>query len=123
MLRMDVAKLDRDVAHVARVCSKYFIGVYSCCKCFMWMLHMLRGLYTYVASVLFQMLQMLQMYVACVLSGCRICFTHMFGSISSECCIYFTHMLQVFYLDVAYVLQCLHTCFSGVSYVCRKCFI
>jgi hypothetical protein len=31
-------------------------------------------------------------------------------------------MLQVFRLDVAYVLQWLHTCFPGVSDVCCKCF-
>ena len=34
----------------------------------------------------------------------------------------FTHMLQVFHLDVAYVLQWLHTCFPRVSDVCCKCF-
>jgi hypothetical protein len=41
----------------------------------------------------------------------------------------FIHMLQVFHLDVAYVLQWLHTyflsffwCFASVSDVCRKCF-
>jgi hypothetical protein len=32
--------------------------------------------------------------------------------VSSGCCICFTHMLQVFHLDVAYVLQWLHTSFS-----------
>ena len=31
-------------------------------------------------------------------------------------------MLQVFYLDVAYVLQWLQTCFPGVSDVCCKRF-
>jgi hypothetical protein len=45
---------------------------------------------------------MLQMYVSSVL-GVFIC------------------MLQVFYLDVAYVLQWLQTCFLGVSDVCCKC--
>jgi hypothetical protein len=28
---------------------------HACCKCFMWMLHILPWLYMYVASVLFQM--------------------------------------------------------------------
>jgi hypothetical protein len=28
------------------------------------------------------------------------------------CYIFFTHILQVFYLDVAYVLQCLFMCFQ-----------
>jgi hypothetical protein len=75
---------------------------------------MLQWLYTYDASVLFQMFQMLQTYDARVLSRCCICFMHMFGSVLSGCCICFTHMLQVFYLNVAYVLQWLHTCFPGV---------
>jgi hypothetical protein len=39
-------------------------------------------------------------------------------SVSSWCCICFTHMLQVFHLDVAYVLQWLHTCFPGVCFKC-----
>jgi hypothetical protein len=43
------------------------------------------------------------------------------ASISSGCCICFTHMLQVFHLDVAYVLQW-HMCFPGVSDVCCKYF-
>ena len=34
----------------------------------------------------------------------------------------FIRMLQVFYLDVAYVLQWLQTCFPGVLDVCCKCF-
>jgi hypothetical protein len=34
----------------------------------------------------------------------------------------FIYMLQVFYLDIAYVLQWLQTCFSGVSNICCKCF-
>jgi hypothetical protein len=31
-------------------------------------------------------------------------------------------MLQVFYLDIAHVLQWLQMCSPGVSYVCCKCF-
>jgi hypothetical protein len=31
-------------------------------------------------------------------------------------------MLQVFHLDVTYVLQWLHVCFPGVSDVCCQCF-
>jgi hypothetical protein len=38
----------------------------------------------------------------------------------------FTHMLQVFYLDITYILQCFK-CFSGFfasdSDACFKCFI
>ena len=40
------------------------------------------------------------------------------------CCIYFTHMLQVFYLDVVYmVLKCFSGVFASVSDACFKCFI
>jgi hypothetical protein len=49
-----------------------------CCKCFIWMLHMLQWLYTYVASV------------------CLKCY----------CC--FKRILQVFYLDVAYFAVAIH---------------
>jgi hypothetical protein len=47
----------------------------------------------------------------------------------SRCCICFTHMLQVFHLDIAYVLHWLHMCFPGVASVSTvldaycKCFI
>jgi hypothetical protein len=44
------------------------------------------------------------------------------AGVSSGCCIIFTHMLQVFHLDVAYVLQSLYMCFPRVSDVCCKCF-
>jgi hypothetical protein len=42
-----------------------------------------------------------------------------------RCCICFTHMLQVFYMDVAYVLvlQCFSCVFASVSDICFKCFI
>jgi hypothetical protein len=91
---LDWAKQQEDVAlkvHVTSVCFKYF----------RWMLHKLPWLYTYVASVLFQMFQLFHMYVASVLSECYIWFTHIL-SVSSECCIYFTYMLQVFRLDITY---------------------
>ena len=42
----------------------------------------------------------------------------------SGCCIYFTHMLQVFYLNVTYVLQWLFKCFfASVSDAYLKCFV
>jgi hypothetical protein len=49
LFHMDVAKADRDVAHVAsvlEVCCKSFVQNVLfvsnvCCKCFIWMLHML----------------------------------------------------------------------------------
>jgi hypothetical protein len=85
---------------------------------------MLQWPYTHVASVCFQVFQT---YVSSASSGC--CKSR------SGCCIYmhvakyvfkclrcFVCMLQVFHLDVAYVLQWLHTCFSSVSDVSCKCF-
>jgi hypothetical protein len=89
---MDVAKVDRDVAHVA-----YFANVSEvCCKRLFKMIHLF---HTYVVP------------------------SALFG-----CCIYFTHMLQVFYLDIAYVL---HTCCNIMfqmfnlcqTYVASWCFI
>jgi hypothetical protein len=61
---MDVAKIDRDVTHVAmaiHVCCKRLFQMFYmcfsdvCCKCFFWMLHMF---HTYVASVFIWMLHM-----------------------------------------------------------------
>jgi len=66
LFHTDVAKVDRDVAHVTMV-------VHVCCKGLFPIFH-----------------QCFRMYVASMfLSGC---------------CIRFTHMLQVFYLDITYVL-------------------
>jgi hypothetical protein len=42
-------------------------------------------------------------------------------SVLSGSCMCFTDMLQVFHLDIAYVLQWLYTCFADVSDVCCKC--
>jgi hypothetical protein len=52
VLHTDVAKVDRDIAHVTRVCSKCFICLKSYVaasvlnvasyKCFMWILYMLQ---------------------------------------------------------------------------------
>jgi hypothetical protein len=68
------------------------------------------------------------MYVASFCSLCFICFfRRMLQVCLFGCCIRFTHILQVFYLDVVYVLQCLFKCFPGafarVSEACFKCFI
>ena len=44
-------------------------------------------------------------------------FRHMLQVCLSGCCICFTHMLQVFYLDVAYVLLWVQVFFASVSSV------
>jgi hypothetical protein len=45
------------------------------------------------------------------------------ASICFKCFRCFIRMLQVFNLNVAYVLQWLHACFPGVLDVCCKYFI
>ena len=59
MFHMGVAKIDRDIAHVA-------IVVHVCCKHPFQMFHLL--FHTYVASVLIWMLHMFHTYVARVCS-------------------------------------------------------
>jgi hypothetical protein len=77
-------------------CSKCFHVASS--KCFMWMLHMLQWLYTYVASVLFSNVSdALNVCCTCIYLGvtyvwkCFIQMLHMFhtyiASVSSGCCI------------------------------------
>jgi hypothetical protein len=82
------------------------------------------------------MLQWLCMYVSSVSSkcsaisnGCCTCFIWVLHIFQTYVAIFhpnvsyvFTHMLQVFLLDVAYILQWLHVCFSCVSDACGKCF-
>jgi hypothetical protein len=71
------------------------------------------------------MLQWLYTYVTSFYSQCLICVfsRHMLQVCLFGCCICFTHMLQVFYLDVAYVLQWFSYVLASVSDACFKCFI
>jgi hypothetical protein len=82
------------------------VVVLRCSKCFLWKLHMLQWLYTYVVNVCFK------------------CFS------------FFKSMLQVFYLDVAYVAVAIHICdtrmfqmfhlfqtYVATSASCYKCFL
>jgi hypothetical protein len=103
---VDVPKEDRDVAYAA-------IAVHVCCKLLFHMFHLF--VQTYVASVFIWMLHTFHTYAAIVLFGCCICFTH---------------MLLVFYLDVAYVLQCFFKCFSSAfasvseaSFICLQTYV
>jgi len=101
------------LASVLYRCCKSGSGCCTCCigvfECMSQMFHLF---HTYVASV--------------SLGWCKSRF---------ECCIYmhvtsvcfkyfrcFIRMLQVFYLNIAYGLQWLQTCFPGVLDVCCKCF-
>jgi hypothetical protein len=108
VLYINVAKVDRDVAHyvmaihyVSSVCSKYFI----CSKC------MLQVFYLDVAIEDLDVVYicMLQTYVPSVFR----CFIYIFASVSSKCCIclqlisnifrcfykYFRLLFQVFHLS------------------------
>jgi hypothetical protein len=101
VFHLDIAKVDRDVAHVA-------MAIHVCFKC------------------IFQMFNLFfQTFVASVSSGCCICFICMlqvfywmldmfvrvfkyFASVSDACCkcfSYFIYMLQVFHLDVSKIYQ------------------
>ena len=83
MFRMDIAKVDRDVAYVASVSE-------ACCKCFR---DMLQAFVQNVSSIL---------DVRCkhFLSGCFTCFTHMLQeyvrNVSHICCKSMFKMFQLF---------------------------
>jgi hypothetical protein len=66
---------------------------------------------------LFRLFHLFQTYVVSASFGCCI-YMHVLSVFSC-----FKHIFQVFYLDVAYILQWLHMCFSSVSDVCCKCLI
>jgi hypothetical protein len=92
---MDVSKVDRNVAHVAYVTSVSD----ECCK------------------RLFKMFYLFQLYVA--RSRCFICFTHMLQKYVPNISSVFSLMLQqlfsycklqVFYLNIAYVVVTIHVC-------------
>jgi hypothetical protein len=104
-LYIDVAKVDRDVAHVA-------IVIHVCFKCFVWMLQKsIRMLYIHACCKrMFQLFHVFHTYVANVLSGCYICF-----AMPPTCFHVFFRCLQVFYMYVTSVLPVLD--------VCCKCFI
>jgi hypothetical protein len=72
------------MVHWKRMLQTYVLNVSNIlevrCRCFIWMLHTLQWLYTYVATVY------------------------------SKCFIYFRRILQVYYLDVAYVAVAIHIC-------------
>ena len=86
---MDVAKVNRDVAHVA------YFG-----KCFKW----------YVASIFEKIFHLFHTYVAgSVLFGYRICFTHMLRVFYLDDA-YVSHMLQQYVSNVSSVsdICCIH---------------
>jgi hypothetical protein len=66
------------------------------------------------------MLQMLHLDVAKV--DLNVAYTCMLQAYVSSVFSCFKRMFQVFHLDVAYILQWLHMCFSDVSDICYKCF-
>jgi len=122
VLQTDVAKVDRDVAHV-----EYVASVSD--ECFKYLFKMFHLFQTYVASVLIWMLHifMFQMFhlflsyfvasvfmlqVVSVLSVCCICCS-VYARVASVCskifCC-FRRMLQVFCQDVVYLGVAIHIC-------------
>jgi hypothetical protein len=126
VFRMDVTKLDRDVAYVAKcswaccncfrgmlqafvqnvlsisdVCCKHFLC--GCCICFTYKLEE----YVRNVSVVLVLCCNKCFHVASVLSGCCLCFTHMLKlyipNVSSNldvCCIQVFHVASVYVLEV-----------------------
>jgi hypothetical protein len=96
-------------------------------------LHILQCLYIYVACVCFKCFSSFQTYVASGLSGYCICYPCYLHTLQMYVFKYFScfkHMLQVFYLNVAYVVlaihvscKCMFSNVSAISNVCCKCFI
>jgi hypothetical protein len=76
-----------------------------CFKCFIWMLHMLLCLYTYVSSICFEcfrlMLQVFRLNFAKV--DLNVLYVAMAIDVCFKCFICFRRMLQVFHLDVSKV--------------------
>jgi hypothetical protein len=124
---IDVAKVDRDVAHVA-------MPIHICFKCTFQMFHLYQVyvasvsseycksrsgccIYMHVASVCFKcfrcfirMLQVFRQYVAYVCNDFQV-FSRCFASFSNvryKCFSFFEHMLQVLYLGAVKVDLVLH---------------
>jgi hypothetical protein len=78
--------------------------------------------------VVMTMLQASNPNVLTVSDGCYMCFIWVLHIHLCCKCFHldvgyvFIHMLQVFHLNIAYILQWLHTCFPRVFDVCSKCF-
>jgi hypothetical protein len=103
VLYIDVAKVDRDIAHV-------LMAIHVCFKCMLQMLHLFQ---TYVASVLSR----------CCKSRFGCCIYMHVVSICFRC---FIRMLQEFHLDAADVcndFQVFSCVFASISDDCFKCFI
>ena len=100
---LDVAKVDRDVAHVVMV-------ILVCCNCMFQMFYLF--FQTYVASVFIWMFHMFHTYVTGVLSGCSVCLP------------WFQVFFQVFFASVSYVyfkyFICLQTYVVSVVSECFK---
>jgi hypothetical protein len=101
---IDVVKIDRDTAHVT-------MTIHICFKCMLQWFHLFQA---YVANVLFECCKSRSIWMLHIHAYCK----RMFSSVLN--C--FKRIFQTFHLDVAYILQWLHTWFSGVLNVYCKCF-
>jgi hypothetical protein len=114
VFHMDVAKIDRDVAHVAMV-------VHICCKCLVQMFHLL--FQAYVANVLIWMLHIFHIYVARVCSNCFaisvLCCNKYFHVVSYKC---FMWMFHMFHAHVASVCSKYFIRFRRMLHSSASCF-
>jgi hypothetical protein len=130
----------RYVASVSDGCCK---STSRCCICCNSCTRILKGLLpmfhlcfrTYVASMFIWMLHIFHTYVACVSSRCCGClqrfqvlsgvffqvFQKHVASVCFKCFTRFRHMLQVFYLNIAYVVVAIHMLQAYVSFVLDIC--
>jgi hypothetical protein len=110
MFYIDVAKVDRDVAHVAMV----FLSV--CPKCFIYFKHMLQVFHLDVAKVDLDIAYacMLQTYVSNISGVSYVC---------CKCFIWMLHMFCNSYIHFFLVFQTYVANILIVLNICCKCFI
>ena len=111
VFHMHIVKVDLDVVYIAMI-------IHICCKCFIWMLHMLQWLYTYVVSLYSKYFT----WFRCILQQIFYLFqTFVCKHFWFDCCICFTHLLQEYVPNVSSVsVLCCSKCFLVAS---CKCFI
>jgi hypothetical protein len=125
------------VSNICFECFSCFIRILQvflseCCICYGGYTHMLQAYVSNVSPVLdicCNKCFMLQVFslagtgsgcMQSVLSGCCICcncYTHMFASVCFNC---FKRMLQVFYLDVTYVVVAIHICCKRMFHMFQR---
>jgi hypothetical protein len=117
VLYIDVAKVDRDIAHVV-------MDIHVCFKCMFQMFHLFQ---TYVASVLSGRYK--SRYGCCIymhiVSVCFKCFIRIFANISSGYCIslqLFSNVFRRFRKCFIYLFKCFICLLLYVANIVSECF-